>query len=252
MRVNFKYLVYIVIAIGLISSFQQKEEFLNQQLKYERVRLAQKDKSNVINKLLKQNNLNLSDFHILFVCYKLTKELVVYIKSKNEKKYTILKTYPICASSGILGPKNQEGDYQVPEGFYEINRFNPTSSYFLSLGISYPNLADKKRSISHKLGGDIFIHGSCVTIGCLPMTDEMIKEIYLLAINAKNNGQNKLPIYLFPFEMTDENLNKYGEITEYKSNKLFWRNLKEGYDLFILNQNELKYTITKNGVYVFS
>ena len=45
--------------------------------------------------------------------------------------------------SGTTGPKRAEGDYQVPEGFYYINEFNPNSKYHLSLGLNYPNASDK-------------------------------------------------------------------------------------------------------------
>ncbi len=56
---------------------------------------------------------------------------------------SLFKTYKVCALAGTLGPKRMEGDYQVPEGFYYINEFNPQSNYYLSLGINYPNESDK-------------------------------------------------------------------------------------------------------------
>lgn len=84
-----------------------------------------------------------------------------------------------------------------------------------------------------RLGGDIFIHGDCVTIGCLPMTNDKIKEIYLLAIHARNNGQSRIPVYIFPFEMTDINMKKHTEHPD------FWKNLKNGYDTFFANPKEL-------------
>jgi len=140
----------------------------------------------------------------------------------------------------------------VPEGFYHINRFNPTSSFYLSLGINYPNLADKRKSNSSNLGGDIFIHGSCVTIGCLPMTDNYIKEIYLISVLAKNCGQSKIPVYIFPFKMSDQNLTTY--CAKYKENKgliSFWNNLKTGYDKFIKTQKELAIGVNENGDYIY-
>ncbi|HQJ89598.1 MAG TPA: hypothetical protein PLB70_03185, partial [Paludibacteraceae bacterium] len=92
----------------------------------------------------------------------------------------------------------------------------------------------------------------CVTIGCLPMTNEYIKEIYLLAINARNNGQQKIPVYIFPFEMTDENLNsyiqKYGKQSYIAS---FWKNIKIGHDKFMNNKKEVNFKIDNNGDYKF-
>ena len=71
--------------------------------------------------------------------------------------------------SGTMGPKRLQGDYQVPEGFYYINEFNPNSNYHLHLGLNYPNASDKILSDSLRPGGDIYIHGSCVSIGCIPL-----------------------------------------------------------------------------------
>jgi murein L,D-transpeptidase YafK len=112
-------------------------------------------------------------------------------KSADLKK---LRTYKVCAASGVLGPKRQRGDLQVPEGFYRLDRFNPTSNFYLSLGIDYPNAADRKRSAGLDPGGDIFIHGDCVTIGCLPIEDD-IRELYVIALDARNAGRSLEPAY---------------------------------------------------------
>jgi murein L,D-transpeptidase YafK len=104
--------------------------------------------------------------------------------SEDGSKFSLFRSYPIVAMSGTLGPKRREGDRQVPEGFYQIDRFNPRSAYHLSLGINYPNQRDRAMGEA-KPGGDIFIHGSNVSIGCLAMTDDKIEEVYLLALDAK-------------------------------------------------------------------
>jgi hypothetical protein len=91
-----------------------------------------------------------------------------------------------------------EGDYQVPEGFYYINEFNPNSNYHLSLGINYPNLSDKMLSDSLRPGAGIYIHGSCVSVGCIPITDEGIDELYILAAMARSQGQDYIPVHIFP------------------------------------------------------
>src|ERR1044071_6542809 len=91
-----------------------------------------------------------------------------------------------------------EGDYQVPEGFYYINEFNPQSTYYLSLGINYPNASDRILSDSLRPGGGVYFHGSCVTVGCIPLTDQQIDEIYILAAHAKDMGQDFIPAHIFP------------------------------------------------------
>ena len=72
------------------------------------------------------------------------------------------------------------------------------------------------------------VHGNCVSIGCYAMTDARIEEIYTLADAALRGGQAFFRVHIFPFPLTEENLSKYKQSKWYS----FWRNLKEGYDLF--------------------
>lgn len=245
--------IVILMGIALILGFVYKTDFLSEQKKHERVKQAYKDKLTIVEQQLKQLGLDKDNLNILITAFKEEKELVIYAKSKTATSYKKLITYSICASSGELGPKSKQGDGQVPEGFYHIDRYNPSSLYYLSLGINYPNQSDKIQSAAQNLGGDIFIHGECVTIGCMPMTNDKIKEIYIYAIQAKQAGQNKIPVYLFPFKMTAENVKKHNE--QYKSNTElvnFWSNLKTGYDKFHNNFNELTITVDKaSGEYRF-
>lgn len=242
----------LFLALALTTGFIATSDFLADQKKYERVKTAYKEKEAIVQKKLGELNLNLNNLNILITVFKSEQEMVIYAKDKTEKKYKLLAVYPICASSGELGPKRMQGDGQVPEGFYYIERYNPSSSYHLSLGVSYPNKSDQIKSTASNLGGDIFIHGECVTIGCMPMTNDKIKEIYIYAIQAKNNGQKKIPVYIFPFKFTESNIAKYKNT--YKDNKTlldFWDNLKPGYDHFHSNLEELNTTIDKAGDYHF-
>ena len=88
-----------------------------------------------------------------------------------------IRDYPILAASGHAGPKLREGDYQVPEGVYRIEWLNPNSSYHLSMKVSYPNDFDRRMAARYRLsrlGGDIFIHGRYVSIGCIALGDRAI------------------------------------------------------------------------------
>jgi murein L,D-transpeptidase YafK len=100
--------------------------------------------------------------------------------------------------SGAMGPKRMEGDYQVPEGFYYINEFNPNSLYHLSLGLNYPNASDRILSDSSRPGNNIYIHGNCVSTGCIPISDVPIEELYYIASNVKAQGQDFIPVHVFP------------------------------------------------------
>jgi murein L,D-transpeptidase YafK len=93
------------------------------------------------------------------------------------------RTYAVLAASGTSGPKRREGDLQVPEGVYRLIGFNPNSSYHLSVRVDYPNADDRAAARTegrNRLGGDIFIHGRAVSIGCLAIGDAGIEELYVL------------------------------------------------------------------------
>ena len=97
--------------------------------------------------------------------------------------FALLKSYKILAASGGIGPKRREGDLQVPEGLYRLPELNPRSSYHLSIRVDYPNSDD----IAHaavprdEMGGDIYIHGSDVSIGCMALGNQAIEEVFLMA-----------------------------------------------------------------------
>ncbi len=130
--------------------------------------------------------------------FKVDNILEVWVKDSLHDKYKLYKQMKVCAGAGKLGPKRKEGDKQVPEGFYLIERFNPNSNYHLSLGVSYPNVSDKILADSVRPGGDIYIHGDCVSVGCLAINNDQIEDVYTLAAVARNEGQEFIPVHIFP------------------------------------------------------
>jgi murein L,D-transpeptidase YafK len=166
--------------------------------------------------------------------FKYDSELEVWVKNNKEERYQLFKKYKICAMAGTLGPKRMAGDYQVPEGFYFINEFNPKSEYHFALGLNYPNASDHILSDSVQPGGDIYIHGSCVTTGCIPITDAQIEELYVLALHAKDLGEDFIPVHIFPVNFSNprsvEYLNKYLQtFSEYAS---FVRSMRSAFNYF--------------------
>ena len=146
---------------------------------------------------------------------------------------TLIHTYAICAVSGTVGPKRMEGDGQIPEGFYDVAGFNPQSSYHLALKVSYPNASDVALGSTGHLGGDIMIHGNCVTIGCLPLQDGPIEEVYLQALDARAHGAAKIPVHIFPARMTAENWKALKAWHGATPDMLqFWMDLQPVYDTF--------------------
>lgn len=142
-------------------------------------------------------------------------------------RFQLFKTYPICAWSGTLGPKVQQGDKQAPEGFYTVSRgqLNPNSLYYLAFNIGFPNSYD--RANGHT-GSALMVHGNCKSAGCYAMTDAYIEEIYILAREALAAGQTHFHVHAYPFRMTTENMQRHRDSPWYP----FWAKLKEGYDAF--------------------
>lgn len=239
----------VILSLGSLLSAQ---EFKNQQMKYGRVRNAYHEKGKEVYSVLKAKQLDTSSLEIMIRVLKLDHKLEIWGRDSLHSEFLLINEYRICRSSGKPGPKRRQGDYQVPEGFYHIDRFNAWSNFHLSLGINYPNTSDKILSDKRNPGGDIFIHGACVTIGCMPMTDDKIKEIYIFAVEARNAGQQKIPVQIFPTRMEGEAyenlINQYGEDGELI---VFWRNLEEGYLYFETNKELPRYTVNNHGLYCF-
>jgi len=242
----------ILISYSVIISnnmLAQTKSFKEQQLLNSRVKTAYSEKENTVKQYFKDINLEFNKFQLLIIAYKTEAIIEAWIKPSDKDTFILLKQFPICSSSGTIGPKRKQGDYQVPEGFYHIDRFNPYSNFYISLGVNYPNSSDKILGQKGNLGGDIFIHGSCVTIGCMPITDDLIKELYILAVEAKNNGQKDIPVYIFPAKLTTENFNKLKTKYNEKTLAILLENLKEGYDYFLKNKTLAKISVNTNGSY---
>ncbi len=108
-----------------------------------------------------------------------------------EGAFARLGRYRILAASGRGGPKRRQGDKQVPEGFYRLPELNPNSAYHLSIRVDYPNTEDSLNAAIpfEKMGGDIYIHGSDVSIGCLAIGDDAIEELFCLAAQVPASGR---------------------------------------------------------------
>lgn len=111
------------------------------------------------------------------------RRLEVWAKDGKER-WRLVRGYPVLAASGTAGPKLREGDRQVPEGLYRLEGLNPNSQFYLSLKVNYPSEEDRTLARAEgrtRLGGDIFIHGSAVSIGCIAIGDEAVEEVFVMA-----------------------------------------------------------------------
>ncbi len=184
--------------------------------------------------------------------FKQEKQLEVWVKNDWKETFSLFKVYKVCATSGTFGPKRKEGDKQIPEGFYYINEFNPNSNYHLALGLNYPNASDAILSDPNKPGGDIYIHGNCVTIGCLPLTDSLIEQVYYLATVAKEQGQDFIPVHIYPVRYdNNRGLEQFSIKTKNKAEvQKFATQIKDAYEFFEDTHQLPTILVDKNGNYV--
>ncbi len=239
----------LAISIVLLLMLQQAS-FKETQLKEARVKVAYQEAESIVKKYFSDKSLSMDKFQLFIRAFKKEQILEVWIKENNKDQFTLLHSYDFCATSGILGPKRKEGDLQIPEGIYQINHFNPVSNFYLSLGINYPNQSDLILSDKKKPGSAIYIHGGCATIGCIPITDESIKELYLIAVEARNRGQEKIPVHIFPARLETgvvDELIKTQRSTGVTS--AFWKNLQPIYDDFRKSRKLKTVSVSKAGVY---
>ncbi|MFA6235265.1 MAG: L,D-transpeptidase family protein [Bacteroidota bacterium] len=139
-----------------------------------------------------------------FVVVKKTEML--YVVRQGTGRDTIA-SFPICAMETSPGFKERQGDGRTPDGIYKISLLNPGSSYHLSMKINYPNAVDNARHARltrlrgerWSQGGDIFIHGRCVTVGCIAMTDDVIEKLYLLVASLPADRRS-IPVMVLPFD----------------------------------------------------
>ncbi len=171
------------------------------------------------------------------------KEGVLELWLKRGDNYALYKSYPVCKWSGQLGPKTRQADYQSPEGFYSVSarQLNPNSHYHLAFDIGYPNAYDRRQGST---GSAVMVHGDCKSVGCFAMTNNGIDEIYGIVEAALRNGQREVPVHIFPFRMTEEAIARESSPKQFMAFLTpvnaqpqrdwsgFWRNLKEGYDMF--------------------
>lgn len=182
---------------------------------------------------------------VLMRIFKEEAELEVW-KRDASGRYAHFKTYPICNYSGDLGPKVREGDRQSPEGFYQINMglMNPRSSYYLAFNMGFPNQFDRSYG---RTGSHLMVHGDCSSRGCYAMTDEAIAEVYALAREALQAGQESFQVQAYPFRMTPRNMARHRN----NPNMAFWKNLKEGHDHFEVTRQEPQVDVCERR-YVFN
>jgi len=228
---------FFFLCSGMIS-----DTYREKQMKYTRVREAYAAKEKIVNSTLARFSISRDNLRIYLRAFKTEKKVELWAKSSCDSVFTMVKEFTICDLSGDVGAKRRSRDLQVPEGFYHISDLNPFSKYYLSMKINYPNASDSIRGFRKHLGNNIFIHGSCISSGCLAMTDDRIRELYVYCVEAYNAGQEEIGLTIFPAKLTDATYTRFlSRYSKYKDDISLWGDLKKYYNLF--NQTRVPPTV---------
>jgi murein L,D-transpeptidase YafK len=147
-------------------------------------------------------------------------------------------TYPPDGREKDAGPKTVQGDGKVPEGCYRLTWQNEWSDFYLGYLVSYPHGGDRIRrdrwQPGRGTGGAIVLHGDAVTIGCIPVGDSGIEELFLLLSRNGSTKKGYATLHIFPcrFDVPENEgiLHRYGALRTELAD--FWNSLRPVYRYF--------------------
>ncbi len=205
--------------------------------------------------------------------FKKERKMEIWSKNVDMKQMKLVKTLPICSMDFEPGPKFREGDGKTPEGFYSSdflygsrvylmwikleedlveNDGNENNGSSFRMCIDYPNRLDRKKSaaFNQNTGGAICIHGNCVSAGCVSFDNWDFLPVFAFSRHHNSDQFGEIQVHIFPFDfnkvesLEDEAL-RFESSSYFSSDQLylFWKNLKEGYDIFNSNPNPLDFQI---------
>lgn len=168
--------------------------------------------------------------------FKAERVLEVWAGNGRGEPLVLFEEHPICGESGTIGPKVERGDLQIPEGLYVVTKLHPDSQGWLSLRMSYPNLADRARAAERGAaeqrrvspGGDILVHGTCISIGCIAIDNAPIERVYLLALAPWSRGRT-VRVDVFPGRFEPAALDSLLEHARELPTVRLWRSLMPAY-----------------------
>jgi len=121
---------------------------------------------------------------VVYLAFKDARRIEVYARADSFSPWKHVKDYPVLGLSGGLGPKLKEGDNQVPEGIYRAEYLNPNGRFHVSIRLNYPNELDRRQANIDgrtRLGGDIMVHGTSSSTGCLAVGNQAAEDLFVLA-----------------------------------------------------------------------
>jgi murein L,D-transpeptidase YafK len=191
--------------------------------------------------------------HRIFIrVFKRERQLELWAAGR-EGSYRLVRSYPVCAASGKLGPKRRYGDEQVPEGFYRMTTMSPWTRFHAALGIDYPNESDRVLGYRPALGKAILIHGKCVSIGCIAIEDGPASEVFLAASEAHRRSRQPIPVHIFPTRLDRPGLASLRAQHGHQPRLLaFWQELAAGYRAFEQHRLPPRIRVDRRGHYLLA
>lgn len=226
-------LAVLLLLLPVLAHALPPRSFKDEQLRKRRIRKAYEEKEQALLQSAQALGFGTLQNYLYIRVFKKEGEVEAWLSPKGGNgEFQLFKTYKLCAKSGGLGPKMKRRDDNIPEGFYTLTEFDARDgSDYAAMTISYPNAADLNRGADK--GGQVDIRGGCdPDRGNMPLTEDGIKELYILAVEAKNIGQD-IPVHIFPQKLSDGNFEFMQ--TEYGGGgKLLelWGSMKPAYDYF--------------------
>jgi murein L,D-transpeptidase YafK len=216
---------------------------------------------------------------VLLRIFKQERELEIWAGDGGKSGLMLVKTLPICAMDFAPGTKLKQGDGKTPEGFYHPEFGYQSSNWWMwidldavdapgsrgtgscfKMCVEYPNAVDRAntRTAGHSNpGGEICLHGNCVSAGCASMKNRDFLPVFAFSRHHNKKRHGKLQLHIFPFRFDRLGADEISHLAAVHAGKLgkerllgFWMNLKEGFDRFKSTRRPLK-TAIEGGVYKF-
>ena len=203
----------------------------SKQMAFPKVKQAFDKKQTLMTRMLEMKGIRMADMQMMLIAYKQDSSLELWARNKQDTRYQLIQYYPFCGSSGILGPKRSNKDKQIPEGFYSVSRLVPDSTY-LALQINFPNESDKILAYEPLSACPVFILGGCLSSGNLSVSDERMEELFLMAVEALTNGQQKIPVWIFPATLDEWSLQILREQYHFPALMDLWADMSHMYTFF--------------------
>ncbi len=217
---------------------------------------------------------------VMYRFFKLEGEFEIWVANRRSDTLKMLALIPVCAADFTPGTKLREGDGKTPEGFFnstllygssysfmwmklnnkEIDDFgNVRKGSSFKICLDYPLAIDRARTKkilpNYSPGGQICIHGNCVSAGCISFENKDFLPVFYTAATHNQSAYGKPKIHIFPFRFTPKLKEKYSIKVHSKMSPEqlieFWNKIEKGYNLFEKNHKAMR-TSNSGSKYIFS